>query len=200
MACGAAGAALATALGSFSLLLVAMALFGFGASADSMSRYAAADVHPAHRRGAAIAFVVWAGTIGSVLGPTLLSPCRGSWQGPRNRTPRRGLHRRRMPGSRRPCGDRGLSPARPARLCGSRGIKSPGRRARPGICDCPDGTHRALGRTGGDGAHHGDDPHPRPALRSFAGNGGGDHRRTPSGCSPSPRSPGWSPIGSEGFP
>ena len=77
MATGAAGAALATALGSFPLLVAALAVFGFGASADSLSRYAAADVHPAHRRGAAIAFVVWAGTIGSVLGPTLLYPAEG---------------------------------------------------------------------------------------------------------------------------
>lgn len=77
MAAGAAGAAGATALGSFPLLVVALAVFGFGSSADSLSRYAAADVHPGHRRGAAIAFVVWAGTIGSVLGPTLLSPAEG---------------------------------------------------------------------------------------------------------------------------
>ncbi|HAX82722.1 MAG TPA: MFS transporter [Actinobacteria bacterium] len=77
MAAGAAGAATATALGSFPLLVGASAVFGFGASADSLSRYAAADVHPAERRGAAIAIVVWAGTIGSVLGPTLLSPAEG---------------------------------------------------------------------------------------------------------------------------
>ncbi len=77
MALGAAGAAAATALASFPLLIVALAVFGFGASADSLSRYAAADIHPPERRGAAIAFVVWAGTIGSVLGPTLLSPAEG---------------------------------------------------------------------------------------------------------------------------
>ena len=77
MAAGAAGAAAATALGSFPLLIAALATFGFGASADSLSRYAAADIHPAERRGRAIALVVWAGTIGSVLGPTLLSPAEG---------------------------------------------------------------------------------------------------------------------------
>jgi MFS family permease len=74
MALGAAGAAVATAVGSFPLLVMALAVFGFGSSADSLSRYAAADVHPSYRRGAAIAFVVWAGTIGSVFGPTLLAP------------------------------------------------------------------------------------------------------------------------------
>lgn len=77
MAAGAAGAATATALGSFPLLVAALAVFGFGSSADSLSRYAAADIHPPERRGAAIALVVWAGTIGSVFGPTLLSPAEG---------------------------------------------------------------------------------------------------------------------------
>ena len=74
LAVGAAGAAAATAVGSFPLLIIAMAVFGTGASADNLARYAAADVYPAHRRGSAIAFVVWAGTIGSVAGPSLLDP------------------------------------------------------------------------------------------------------------------------------
>jgi MFS family permease len=74
MAAGAAGAAMATAIGSFVLLVMSMAVFGFGASSDNLARYAAADVHPAHRRGSAIAFLVWAGTIGSVVGPALLNP------------------------------------------------------------------------------------------------------------------------------
>ncbi len=74
LAVGAVGAATATALGSFPLLIIAMAVFGTGASADNLARYAAADVYPAHRRGSAIAFVVWAGTIGSVAGPSLLDP------------------------------------------------------------------------------------------------------------------------------
>ena len=77
LAVGAAGAATATALGSFPLLVIAMAVFGTGASADNLARYAAADVYPAHRRGSAIAFVVWAGTIGSVAGPSLLDPSEG---------------------------------------------------------------------------------------------------------------------------
>lgn len=74
MALGGAGAATATAIGSFCVLIVAMAVFGFGASADNLGRYAAAEVHPPARRGTAIAFVVWAGTIGSVVGPSLLGP------------------------------------------------------------------------------------------------------------------------------
>jgi len=71
---GAIGAATATAMGSFTLLVISMTVFGVGASADNLARYAAADIHPAHRRGSAIAFVVWAGTIGSVAGPSLLKP------------------------------------------------------------------------------------------------------------------------------
>lgn len=74
LAAGSLGAAVATAVDSFPLLVVAMGVFGVGASADNLARYAAADVHPAHRRGSAIAFVVWAGTIGSVVGPSLLNP------------------------------------------------------------------------------------------------------------------------------
>ena len=71
---GAITAAVATAIGSFLLLIAALAVFGFGSSADNLARYAAADVHPPERSGSAIAFVVWAGTIGSVLGPSLLAP------------------------------------------------------------------------------------------------------------------------------
>jgi len=74
---GALAAAAATGLGSFPLLVVALAVFGFGSSADNLARYAAADVHPSARRGSAIAVVVWAGTIGSVLGPALLAPSEG---------------------------------------------------------------------------------------------------------------------------
>ena len=147
MACGAAGAALATALGSFAAL-VAMALFGLRASADSLSRYAAADVHPAHRRGAASAFAVWAGTIGSVLGPTLLSPAEGVG---------RALGIEPLAGAYIVAGCLAavalavfavfLRPDLPD--FADRGeSKSPGRRRRPGIWHCPDGTHRALGRTG----------------------------------------------------
>ena len=73
-AAGAAGAATAAAIDGFPLLVISMAVFGVGASADNLARYAAADLHPAHRRGSAIAFVVWAGTIGSVAGPALLDP------------------------------------------------------------------------------------------------------------------------------
>ena len=77
MVTGAIVAAAATAIGSFLLLVAALAVFGFGSSVDNLARYAAADVHPAERRGSAIAVIVWAGTIGSVVGPALLSPSEG---------------------------------------------------------------------------------------------------------------------------
>lgn len=69
---GAAVSAYGVRSASFLLLLGGLFLFGFGNSADRMSRYAAADIAPASIRSSAIAAVVWAGTVGSVLGPVLL--------------------------------------------------------------------------------------------------------------------------------
>jgi len=69
-------AAVAVHLGTFPLLIAGFFLFGVGNSSDKLARYAAADIVPAERRGSAIALVVWAGTIGSVLGPSLLEPAQ----------------------------------------------------------------------------------------------------------------------------
>lgn len=69
---GAILAAAAVQLESFALFVVGMFLFGFGAAADRLARYAAGDVVPLHRQAFAISLVVWAGTIGSVAGPALL--------------------------------------------------------------------------------------------------------------------------------
>lgn len=55
-------------------LIGAMGLFGLGNASAHLSRYAAADMYPAARRGAALGTVVWAGTVGSVAGPALLQP------------------------------------------------------------------------------------------------------------------------------
>lgn len=74
---GALGAALAitaTALGQFWLLLIGTTLFGASTTANSQSRYAATDLSPAERRGRHLSWVVWATTIGSVLGPNLVGP------------------------------------------------------------------------------------------------------------------------------
>lgn len=75
-AAGAGLAALAVNAGSFPLFVVAMFVFGMGISAERLSRYAAADITPVSRQAFAISLVVWAGTIGSVLGPVLLAPAQ----------------------------------------------------------------------------------------------------------------------------
>src|SRR5215212_5831346 len=64
----------AAALSSLPLLLVG--LFGFGASTacSLQARYAAADLAPPERRGRDLSLVVWATTVGSVLGPNLAGP------------------------------------------------------------------------------------------------------------------------------
>ncbi len=75
-ACGLAGGLLAIAAAvtdQFWLLLVATTLFGGGTAAGLQARYAATDGAPPHVRGRLLAVVVWATTIGSVVGPNLSS-------------------------------------------------------------------------------------------------------------------------------
>lgn len=71
---GSALVVVAAVLRSFPLLLLGMLLFGGGTSANSQSRYAAADLADPSRRGRDLSIVVWATTIGSVLGPNLVGP------------------------------------------------------------------------------------------------------------------------------
>jgi MFS family permease len=74
---GVGGAVLATVAivaRSMPLLLLGTLLVGFGNASNQLSRYAAADMFPAHRRASALGTVVWAGTIGAVLGPNLVGP------------------------------------------------------------------------------------------------------------------------------
>ena len=59
---------------SFGLLLASMLVLGFGRSVSQLSRFAAGDLWPESRRAKAIGFVVWAATIGSVVGPLLIVP------------------------------------------------------------------------------------------------------------------------------
>jgi MFS family permease len=75
-AAGAATAAVAVNAGSFPLLVIGMFVFGAGIAAERLSRYAAADITPVSRQAFAISIVVWAGTIGSVVGPTVLAPAK----------------------------------------------------------------------------------------------------------------------------
>ena len=71
---GALGLIASGIVGSFALLLVASVLFGGSTASNNQARYAAADLaHPAHR-GRDLSLVVWATTIGSVLGPNLIGP------------------------------------------------------------------------------------------------------------------------------
>ncbi|MEY4373544.1 MAG: hypothetical protein RL219_2313 [Actinomycetota bacterium] len=58
----------------YPLVLVGLAMFGFGNTASQQSRFAAADVVPDARRGRAMSIVVWASTIGVVFGPKLWGP------------------------------------------------------------------------------------------------------------------------------
>ena len=73
-ALGAALVVLAALVDSFPLLLVGMAGFGAASSANLQARFAAADLAAPDRRARAISTVVWATTIGAVLGPNIAAP------------------------------------------------------------------------------------------------------------------------------
>lgn len=74
---GAVLAVLSTIVGSFPLLLLGTCLFGAATTANSQARFAAADLAVPARRGRQLSLVLWATTIGSVLGPNLTGP--GRW-------------------------------------------------------------------------------------------------------------------------
>ncbi|MEV4330613.1 MFS transporter [Streptomyces sp. NPDC049597] len=80
-ALGAGVVVLAAVVGSFPLLLLGMAGFGAASSANLQARFAAADLAEPERRGRAISTVVWATTIGAVLGPNIASPAGRSVSG-----------------------------------------------------------------------------------------------------------------------
>lgn len=71
---GAALVLLAAVLRSFPLFVVGMFLFGGGTTANNQTRYAAADLAAPVHRGRDLSVVVWATTIGSVVGPNLVGP------------------------------------------------------------------------------------------------------------------------------
>jgi MFS family permease len=71
---GAVVAAGAVIIESYLLLVVGMAVLGFGQASSHLARYAAAELVDADRRGRAVSVIVWAGTIGAVIGPRLLEP------------------------------------------------------------------------------------------------------------------------------
>ncbi len=64
----------AAAASSLPLLLAGLFLFGSATACGLQSRYAAADLATPEHRGRALSLVVWATTVGSVLGPNLAAP------------------------------------------------------------------------------------------------------------------------------
>jgi len=74
---GASGAALAVVagvVGSMTLLLVGACLLGATSSANYAARYAATDLSTPGSRGRSLSIVVWATTLGAVVGPNLTGP------------------------------------------------------------------------------------------------------------------------------
>ena len=65
---------IAVAVVSFPLLLAAFLLVGAGQSSNLQSRFAAVDLATDASRGRDLSIVVWATTIGAVLGPNLTGP------------------------------------------------------------------------------------------------------------------------------
>ncbi|MBT2366681.1 MFS transporter [Streptomyces sp. ISL-10] len=80
-ALGAGVVVVAAVVDNFPLLLLGMAGFGAASSANLQARFAAADLAEPERRGRAISTVVWATTIGAVLGPNIASPAGRSVSG-----------------------------------------------------------------------------------------------------------------------
>ncbi|MFF5452823.1 MFS transporter [Streptomyces sp. NPDC012950] len=80
-AVGAGVVVLGAVVGSFPLLLVGLVGFGAGSSANLAARFAAADLAEPDHRARAISTVVWATTIGAVLGPNIASPAGKSVAG-----------------------------------------------------------------------------------------------------------------------
>lgn len=73
-ALGAALTIVAASVRSFPLLLLALALVGAGAAVALQARFAATDLATDRTRGRDLSIVVWATTLGAVIGPNLLEP------------------------------------------------------------------------------------------------------------------------------
>lgn len=71
---GAGLAVLAAVVVSFPLMVGATFLFGSANASNLQARYAATDLADASRRGSDLSVVVWATTVGAVLGPNLTGP------------------------------------------------------------------------------------------------------------------------------
>ncbi|MEU5976774.1 MFS transporter [Streptomyces sp. NPDC047315] len=73
-AVGAGVVVLGAKVDSFPVVLLGLTAFGGATSANLQTRFAAADLALPERRGQAISLVVWATTIGAVLGPNVAAP------------------------------------------------------------------------------------------------------------------------------
>lgn len=71
-AIGAVLAMIAAAQGQLLLLTGAMLLVGIGNGGCQLSRYLAAEPYPAQRRSRVLATIMWAGTVGALIGPNLI--------------------------------------------------------------------------------------------------------------------------------
>ncbi|TQN41932.1 putative MFS family arabinose efflux permease [Blastococcus colisei] len=71
---GSVVAVVAAAIDSLPLLLAGLFAFGAATACGLQARYAAADLSAPARRGRDLSLVVWATTVGSVLGPNLAGP------------------------------------------------------------------------------------------------------------------------------
>ncbi len=71
---GSMTAVYAILISSFSMFCIGAVLMGMGRAGSDQSRYIAAEIHVADRRAKVIGLLVFAGTIGAVLGPALVAP------------------------------------------------------------------------------------------------------------------------------
>lgn len=79
-ACGASLAVLAVRWHSYPMLIGALMLYGVASSSNGLSRYSAGDTARPDNRARIVSFVVWASTIGVVLGPKLAGPAGRRFQ------------------------------------------------------------------------------------------------------------------------
>lgn len=62
---------------SFPLVLAGMSLIGLAHASNQLARFAAADLQPPATRAVVLSWIVWAGTIGAILGPGSLELLKG---------------------------------------------------------------------------------------------------------------------------
>jgi MFS family permease len=73
-ALGSVSVGFSISLTSFPLLLIGMFAIGFGRSVGQLARFAAGDLRSSEHRASAISLIVWASTIGAIIGPLLIGP------------------------------------------------------------------------------------------------------------------------------